>query len=32
MLIVYAYDEEADLVIVVTIQDARSGTSPRSVR
>lgn len=32
MLIVYAYDEEADLVVVVTIQDARSGTSPRSAR
>jgi plasmid stabilization system protein ParE len=32
ILIVYAYDEEADLVIVVTIQDARSGTSPRSAR
>ncbi len=32
MLIVYAYDEETDLVVVVTIQDARSGTSPRSAR
>lgn len=32
MLIVYVYDEEADLVIVATIGDARSGTSPRSVR
>lgn len=32
MLIVYACDEEADLVIVVTIQDARSGTSSRSAR
>jgi plasmid stabilization system protein ParE len=32
MLIIYAYDEGADLVIVVTIQDARSGTSPRSAR
>ncbi len=32
MLIVYVYDEEADLVIVVTIQDARSGSSPRSLR
>jgi plasmid stabilization system protein ParE len=32
MLHVYAYDEEADLVIVVTILDARSGTSPRSAR
>jgi plasmid stabilization system protein ParE len=30
MLIVYAHDEDADLVIVVTIQDARSGSSPRS--
>jgi plasmid stabilization system protein ParE len=32
MLIVYVYDEEADLVIVVTIQDARTGTAPRSFR
>ena len=32
MLIVYAYDEGADLVIVVTIQDARSGTSSRFAR
>jgi plasmid stabilization system protein ParE len=32
MLIVYAFDEAADLVIVVTIQDARSGGSPRSLR
>jgi plasmid stabilization system protein ParE len=32
MLIVYAFDEDADLVIVVTIQDARSGDSPRSLR
>ena len=32
MLIVYVYDEGADLVIVVTIQDARSGRSPRSFR
>ena len=32
MLIVYMYDAEADLVVVVTIQDARSGTSPRSLR
>ena len=32
MLIVYAYDDEADLVIVVTIQDSRSGSSPRSAR
>ena len=30
MLIVYALDEPADLVIVVTIQDAREGGSPRS--
>ena len=29
MLIIYAYDEGADLVIVVTIQDTRSGRSPR---
>ena len=32
MLIVYVYDEGADHVIVVTIQDARSGRSPRSFR
>lgn len=32
MLIVYVYDEEADLVIVVMIQDTRSGKSPRSSR
>ena len=32
MLIVYAYDDQQDLVIVVTIQDARSGTSSRSER
>jgi plasmid stabilization system protein ParE len=32
MLIVYAFDEQADLVIVATIQDARSGRSPRSQR
>jgi plasmid stabilization system protein ParE len=32
MLIVYAYDEGAELVIVVTIQDARSGNSPDSAR
>jgi hypothetical protein len=32
MLIVYVYDEDADLVIVVTIQDARSGGAPRSAR
>jgi hypothetical protein len=32
MLIVYVYDAEADLVIVVTIQDARSGGAPRSLR
>jgi plasmid stabilization system protein ParE len=32
MLIVYAYDEQQDFVIVATIQDARSGTSSRSER
>lgn len=32
MLIVYAHDEATDLVIVVTVQDARSGSSPRSRR
>ncbi len=32
MLIVYAHDDKQDLVIVVTIQDARSGGSPRSLR
>jgi plasmid stabilization system protein ParE len=30
LLIVYVYDEVEDLVIVVTIQDARSGRSARS--
>lgn len=28
-LIVYVCDQEADLVIVVTVQDTRSGRSPR---
>jgi plasmid stabilization system protein ParE len=32
MLIVCAYDDKQDLVIVATIQDARSGTSSRSER
>jgi hypothetical protein len=32
MLIVYAFDEPGDLVIVVTTQDARSGSSPRAIR
>jgi hypothetical protein len=32
MLIVYAYDEEADLVAVVTIQDGRTATAPTSGR
>ena len=32
MLLVYAYDEEADRVSVVTIQDARSGRAATSVR
>jgi len=32
MLIVYRYDESEDLVIVVTIQDARAGTSSLSAR
>jgi plasmid stabilization system protein ParE len=32
MLIVYVHDEEEDLVIVATIQDARSGRAPRSGR
>lgn len=30
MLIVYVFDEAANLVIVVAIEDARSGTSPRA--
>jgi hypothetical protein len=30
MLIVYAYDEEADLVAVVTIQDSRTATAATS--
>ncbi len=32
MLIVYSIDHDQDLVIVVTIQDARSGTASRSER
>lgn len=32
MLIVYAYDEEADLVAVVTIQDGRTSTAASSGR
>jgi plasmid stabilization system protein ParE len=32
MLIVYAVDDEQDLVIVVTIQDIRAGTAARSQR
>ena len=32
MLIVYHYDESEDRVIVVTIQDARSGMSSRLAR
>jgi hypothetical protein len=32
MIIVYAFDEAADLVIVVTIQDTRSSRLPRSTR
>jgi plasmid stabilization system protein ParE len=32
MLIVYVLDEEADVVSVVTIQDARSGRAPTSER
>jgi hypothetical protein len=30
MLIVYAYDDETDLVAVVTIQDARASTAATS--
>jgi hypothetical protein len=30
MLIVYAYDDEADLVVVVTIQDSRTSTAAPS--
>jgi len=30
MLIIYAHDSEAGLVIVVAIEDSRSGSSPRS--
>lgn len=30
MLVVYAYDEEADRAAVVTIQDARSGQAATS--
>ena len=32
MLIVYAYDDEADLVAVVTIQDGRTSTAATSGR
>ena len=32
MLIVYQFDEEADVVIVATIQDARTGTAATAVR
>jgi hypothetical protein len=32
MLIVYVYDEAVDMVIVVTIQDARSASAPTSAR
>ncbi len=30
MLIVYVYHEDTDLVIVVTLQDTRQGSAPRS--
>jgi YD repeat-containing protein len=30
MLIVYAYDEEADLVAITTIQDGRTSTAATS--
>jgi hypothetical protein len=30
MLVIYVYDEADDLVSVVTIQDGRSSTAPRS--
>ncbi len=32
MLIVYTYDEEVDLLIIVTIQDARSSSAATSSR
>jgi hypothetical protein len=32
MLIVYAYDDEADVVAVVTIQDGRASTAASSSR
>lgn len=32
LLVVYAYDEEADLVAVVTIQDGRASTAATSGR
>jgi hypothetical protein len=32
MLIVYAYDDEADLVAVVTVQDGRASTAATSGR
>lgn len=30
MILVYRYDADSDVVTVLAIQDARSGTSPRS--
>lgn len=32
MIIIYAYEEDADRVVVVTIQDARSAGSPTTSR
>ncbi len=32
MIVVYAYDEDADEVAIVTIRDARSATSPTNQR
>lgn len=30
MLLVYRYDVEGDRIVVITVQDARSATAPRS--
>jgi hypothetical protein len=32
MLIVYTYDDEADVAVVVTIQDGRSSTAATAIR
>jgi hypothetical protein len=32
MVLVYRYDPDADRVVVITIQDARSASAPTSLR